>query len=73
MPHMVVAPFVELEVEQFKKISLNGMEPFGDQRFLALADLAPVGVYQTDLEGRCTYVNKKWYDHTSFVDHKTIR
>ncbi len=28
--------------------------------FRALASYAPVGIFQTDLEGRCCYVNLKW-------------
>ncbi|MBF0186823.1 MAG: response regulator [Magnetococcales bacterium] len=31
-------------------------------RFTALASLAPVGVFQTDRDGRCTYTNQKWLD-----------
>jgi PAS domain S-box-containing protein len=32
----------------------------GDARFRLLSDLVPVGIVQTDLEGRCRFVNDKW-------------
>lgn len=28
--------------------------------FLTLATMLPVGIFRTDAEGRCTYVNKRW-------------
>ena len=31
-----------------------------EERFRLLANLAPVGVYQTDAQGRCRYVNERW-------------
>ena len=31
-----------------------------EERFRTLALHAPVGIFQTDLAGRCTYVNEKW-------------
>jgi PAS domain S-box-containing protein len=31
-----------------------------ERRFQALADHAPVGIFETDSEGNCTFVNEKW-------------
>ncbi len=31
-----------------------------EQRFRTLVELAPVAVYETDAQGACLYVNKKW-------------
>ena len=31
-----------------------------ESRFQALANLAPAGIFRTDTEGRCTYVNAAW-------------
>lgn len=31
-----------------------------EQRFRLLAEKAPVGIFQTDSNGRCTYINKRW-------------
>ncbi len=31
-----------------------------EQKFRALSDSSPFGVYHTDLEGQCTYTNQRW-------------
>jgi PAS domain S-box-containing protein len=31
-----------------------------DDRFAAVADLAPVGIFQTDADGNCLFVNRRW-------------
>ncbi len=36
-------------------------------QFETLADLAPVGIYMTDAEGRCTFVNQHW-QHLAGID-----
>lgn len=33
-----------------------------ETRFRALAEAAPVGIFQTDIHGDCIYVNEKWCD-----------
>jgi PAS domain S-box-containing protein len=33
-----------------------------EEKFAALADIAPVGIFRTDLAGYCTYVNPRWCD-----------
>ncbi len=33
-------------------------------RFQALAEGAPVGIFETDVDGRCTYVNGRWCEVT---------
>ncbi|WP_076072883.1 PAS domain S-box protein [Sphingomonas montana] len=35
-----------------------------DVRFRNMADHAPVMMWVTDADGRCTYLNRRWYDHT---------
>ncbi len=32
------------------------------ERFTALSDMAPVGIYLTDAAGNCTYVNPRWLE-----------
>ena len=34
----------------------------GEQRYALLSDSSPVGVFRTDAEGRCVYVNQRWRD-----------
>jgi len=33
-----------------------------EKRFRTLADLTPVGIYETDEKGHCHYVNEHWMD-----------
>jgi len=33
-----------------------------EKRFRDLADLSPVGIYETDAEGNCLFVNKRWQE-----------
>lgn len=33
-----------------------------EEKFKSFADLAPVGIYETTIDGKCKYVNKKWLD-----------
>ncbi len=40
-----------------------------ERRFRVLAAHAPVGIFQSDCEGRCTYVNARWTDMTG-IDAK---
>ncbi|MBA2320951.1 MAG: PAS domain S-box protein, partial [Deltaproteobacteria bacterium] len=35
-----------------------------EQRFRTLAALAPVGIFETDADGRCLYVNERWCELT---------
>ena len=32
----------------------------GDARYKVLASRVPVGIYETDVDGRCTFVNQRW-------------
>jgi diguanylate cyclase (GGDEF)-like protein/PAS domain S-box-containing protein len=38
-----------------------------EQRFKALSDSSPIGIYQTDTEGRCIYINKKLLNITGLT------
>jgi PAS domain S-box-containing protein len=37
--------------------ALHGQDPSSDTRFQTLADAAPIGIFETDVAGGCTYVN----------------
>ena len=39
-----------------------------ESRFQALANLAPVGIFRTDAQGGCNYVNQAWKDITGLED-----
>ncbi|MGB0581823.1 MAG: PAS domain S-box protein, partial [Limisphaerales bacterium] len=42
-----------------RKKSENSLRE-SEERFRTLANAAPVGIFQTDLEGKCIYVNSTW-------------
>ena len=31
-----------------------------ERKYHALAELSPVGIFRTDAEGDCTYINERW-------------
>lgn len=39
-----------------------------ERKFQTLADLAPAGIFRTDGQGNCNYVNASWLGLTGFVD-----
>jgi PAS domain S-box-containing protein len=39
-----------------------------EERFRNLADNAPVMMWVTDPDGRCTYLNKRWYEFTDLTE-----
>lgn len=39
-----------------------------EELFQSLATFAPIGIYKTDLMGKCTYVNKKWIEITGLTE-----
>ena len=43
------------------------------QRFRAVADLAPVGILQTNLNWECTYVNDRWSEISGMPQEETPR
>ena len=38
-----------------------------EERFRILSASAPIGIYQTDAEGRCVYTNKRWQEITGLT------
>ena len=34
--------------------------PSTEEKFAALAEIAPVGIFRTDMGGLCTYANPRW-------------
>ncbi len=39
-----------------------------ERQFATLAELAPAGLYRTDAQGRCTWVNRAWIESTGMKD-----
>lgn len=40
-----------------------------ERRFQTLANLAPAGIFRTDADGKCSYVNDAWLALTGFTDN----
>ncbi len=38
-----------------------------EQRYQALANMSPVGIFRTDARGRCVYVNQRWSEITGIT------
>lgn len=43
-----------------RRVKKGSHPPLNEYDFRTLADLAPVGLFRTDSEGNCLYVNAKW-------------
>lgn len=52
----VVVTFVDISAQKQAQLNLK----LSQQRYESLAQAAPVGIFQTDPEGNCTYVNDRW-------------
>lgn len=52
----VVVTFVDISAQKQAQLSLK----LSQQRYASLAQAAPVGIFQTDPDGNCTYVNDRW-------------
>lgn len=43
-----------------------------EERFMALADNAPIGIYYNNPDGRCVFVNKKWTEYTGLTVRESL-
>ncbi len=57
---------IGMEIERHKHIETRKqseqMVRASEEHYHLLARLAPVGIFRTDAEGHCTYVNQRWCD-----------
>lgn len=47
-------------IQQMSRMSLELLN--SEWRFRALSDASPLGIFSTDLNGKCTYTNTQWQD-----------
>ncbi len=52
----IVVTFVDITDRRQAQAELE----ISERRYASLAKAAPVGIFRTDLEGNCVYVNKRW-------------
>lgn len=55
-PQRIIGNSMDVTDIHLKEVKLKASE----ELFQSLANFAPIGIYQTDTEGRCTFVNKLW-------------
>ncbi|MDX2022520.1 MAG: diguanylate cyclase [Deltaproteobacteria bacterium] len=59
-----LAALVEEQIQDVRTRRLLAQVQEQEARFRMLASLSPVGIFETDAEGRCVYTNKRWQDMT---------
>lgn len=62
---------ISRDITTLKNIELKRME--SENRFRTLAENAPVGIFQTDVTGACTYVNKRVSEITGMPEEEMLR
>ena len=68
---VVKVSVISRDITTLKNIELKRME--SENRFRALAENAPVGIFQTDATGTCTYVNKRISEITGMPEEEMLR
>ncbi len=54
------AAYEQAQIEQTERKRTETALREIEQRFISLAAAAPVGIFRTDTEGKCLYVNERW-------------
>lgn len=54
--------FLGIGVDISARVQAEQALTLSEKRFRDLADLSPVGIYETDAEGNCLFVNKRWQE-----------
>lgn len=72
----ILKPFEINKLHTTLEIALhkNEMEKMlreSERRFRTLADYSPVGIFQTDINGNCIYMNQRWYEITGLSPAET--
>ncbi|MDW8202564.1 MAG: PAS domain S-box protein, partial [Cyanobacteriota bacterium SKYGB_h_bin112] len=62
---------LEAELEKCKRIEQRLLA--SEQRYAALAAIAPVGIFRTDATGFCTYVNERYCQITGLTQAAALR
>ncbi|MDX2212312.1 MAG: PAS domain-containing protein [Oculatellaceae cyanobacterium bins.114] len=52
--------YQQAQAELTKRQEIEASLRASEQRYLTLTETAPVGIFQTDTDGRCLYVNERW-------------
>ena len=67
LQHLAAAAVVALESRrQLRRSALN------ERRYRALSEAAPLGVYATNAQGRCTYTNERWQAFFGLTEDESL-
>ncbi|MBN9694139.1 MAG: response regulator [Verrucomicrobia bacterium] len=44
----------------------------GEERFRSLSGASPIGIFETDIQGRCIYTNRKWQEITGLMAEQAM-
>ena len=58
---------LQTQAEQLHAQELAALERAGEERYRQLADAMPQIVWTSDVEGRATYFNRRWFDYTGMA------
>ncbi|GEM_PF-1889031 len=61
---------IHTDITKRKRAEMNVRE--SEEKFRTLTHLAPVGVYLTDSDGRCQYVNERWLDMSGMTLEESL-
>src|SRR5581483_2518830 len=61
----------EAEVRRERRKAANALAR-SEERFRTLSESAPIGIFETDAGGRCTYVNPRWSVISGFSAEDTL-
>jgi PAS domain S-box-containing protein len=64
----VQCTYIDLTARKQAEAALRQSE----EKFRTLGESAPVGIFETDLEGKCIYVNERWCEIAGLTEHEVL-
>jgi len=58
------------DISERKRAEMAARE--NEQRFHILAQISPVGIFRTDAQGQCVYVNKRWLEIAGMTEPQAL-
>ncbi len=58
------------DISEYKRAEMTARE--NEQRFHILAKISPVGIYRSDAQGLCIYVNERWLEMAGITESQVL-
>ncbi len=58
------------DISEYKRAEMTARE--NEQRFHILAKISPVGIYRSDAQGLCIYVNERWLEMAGMTESQIL-